>query len=107
MLNENTVAKILEYGLQQGADFTEVFVEDSVSSSINLLDQKIDEISSSNSFGIGIRLLCGNQVYYGYSSDVDEANLLKLPKIWDSLAKRVSLVECRHFNLSPLKTSIM
>ena len=72
MLNENTVAKILEYGLQQGADFTEVFVEDSVSSSINLLDQKIDEINSSNSFGIGIRLLCGNEAYYGYSSDVDE-----------------------------------
>ena len=42
MLNENTVAKILEYGLQQGADFTEVFVEDSVASSINLLDQKIE-----------------------------------------------------------------
>ena len=80
MLNENTVAKILEYGLQQGADFTEVFVEDSVSSSINLLDQKIDEINSSNSFGIGIRLLCGNEAYYGYSSDVDEANLLKLTK---------------------------
>ena len=80
MLNENTVAKILEYGLQQGADFTEVFVEDSVSSSINLLDQKIDEINSSNSFGIGIRLLYGNEAYYGYSSDVSEANLLKLTK---------------------------
>ena len=57
MLNENTVAKILEYGLQQGADFTEVFIEDSVASSINLLDQKIEEINSSNSFGIGVRLL--------------------------------------------------
>ena len=78
MLNENTVAKILEYGLQQGADFTEVFVEDSVDSSINLLDQKIEEINSSNSFGIGVRLLYGNEAYYGYSSDPDEANLLKL-----------------------------
>jgi len=78
MLNENTVAKILEYGLQQGADFTEVFVEDSVASSINLLDQKIEEINSSNSFGIGVRLLYGNEAYYGYSSDPDEANLLKL-----------------------------
>ena len=78
MLSENTVAKILEYGLQQGADFTEVFVEDSVASSINLLDQKIEEINSSNSFGIGVRLLYGNEAYYGYSSDPDEANLLKL-----------------------------
>ena len=28
MLSENTVKKILEHGLKQGADFTEVFVED-------------------------------------------------------------------------------
>ena len=78
MLSENTVKKILEHGLKQGADFSEVFVEDTVSSSINLLDQKIDEINSSNSFGIGVRLLYGNEAYYGYSSDTKEGNLLKL-----------------------------
>ena len=78
MLSENTVKKILEHGLKQGADFTEVFVEDTISSSINLLDQKIDEINSSNSFGIGVRLLYGNEAYYGYSSDPEEGNLLKL-----------------------------
>ena len=78
MLSENTVKKILEHGLKKGADFTEVFVEDTVSSSINLLDQKIDEINSSNSFGIGIRLLYGNEAYYGYTSDTEEGKLLKL-----------------------------
>ncbi|MDC0188295.1 TldD/PmbA family protein [bacterium] len=77
-MSENTVKKILEHGLKQGADFTEVFVEDTVSSSINLLDQKIDEINSSNSFGIGIRLLYGNEAYYGYTSDTEESKLLKL-----------------------------
>ena len=51
MLSKNTIEKILECGKSQGSDFTEIFVEDSSSSSINLLDQKIDEISSSNSFG--------------------------------------------------------
>ena len=78
MLSENTVKKILDYGLKQGADFTEVFVEDTVSSSINLLDHKIEEINSSNSFGIGIRLLYGNEAYYGYTSDTEEYKLLKL-----------------------------
>ncbi len=78
MLSENTVKKILEHGLKKGADFSEVFVEDSVSSSINLLDHKIDEINSSNSFGIGVRLLYGNEAYYGYSSDTEEEKLLKL-----------------------------
>ena len=78
MLSKSMISKILDHGRQQGADFTEVFVEDSVSSNLSLLDRKIDEISSSNSFGVGVRLLYGDDVYYGYSSDPDEANLLKL-----------------------------
>jgi len=53
-------------------------VEDSVSSNLTLLDRKIDEINSANSFGVGVRLLYGDDVYYGYSSDPDEANLLQL-----------------------------
>jgi len=80
MLSEKIISKIIESGQLQGADFTEVFVEDSFSSSINLLDQKIDEICSSNSFGIGIRLLFGKKAFYGYSSDPEEGNLLKLTK---------------------------
>lgn len=68
----------MESGLQKGADFVEVFVEDSHVSSMGLLDQKIDGISSLNSFGVGIRLLFGSEVCYGYSSDTDEDVLLKL-----------------------------
>jgi TldD protein len=78
MLAESTVSKILEHGLSQGADFAEVFAEDSVSSNVSLLDRKIDEISSTNSFGVGIRLIYGDDVYYGYSSDPAEDNLLQL-----------------------------
>ena len=80
MLSKNTISKILECGQSQGADYSEVFIEESLLSSINLLDQKIDEITSSNSFGIGIRLLHMGQAYYGYSSDTKEENLIKLTK---------------------------
>ena len=80
MLSRNIISKILECGQFQGADFTEVFVEESSSSSINLLDKRIDEITSSNSFGIGIRLVYMGQAYYGYSSDSEEGNLIKLTK---------------------------
>ena len=80
MLSKNTISKIVDCGDSQGADFTEVFVEESLSSSINMLDQKIDEISSLNSFGIGVRLIYMGQAYYGYSSDPKEDNLIKLTK---------------------------
>ena len=73
MLVDQTIAKVLEHGLHQGADFAEVFIEDSVSRSLDLLDRKIDQINSGNSYGIGIRLLFGHESCYGYSSDPDPA----------------------------------
>ncbi|MEC8545174.1 MAG: DNA gyrase modulator, partial [SAR324 cluster bacterium] len=76
MLADQTIAKVLEHGLRQGADFAEVFIEDSVSRSLDLLDRKIDQINSGNSYGIGIRLLFGHESCYGYSSDPDPAGLL-------------------------------
>ncbi|MFI5399995.1 MAG: TldD/PmbA family protein [SAR324 cluster bacterium] len=78
MLAQGTVHKIFELGMAHGADFAEVFAEDSESSSIDLLDRKIDSISSGNSFGVGVRLLYGDEAYYGYSSDGMEAALLQL-----------------------------
>jgi TldD protein len=78
MLAETTVRKILDLGLSRGADFAEVFVEESETSSIDFLQQKLDRINSGNAFGVGIRLLFGNESAYGYSSDVSEDALLQL-----------------------------
>ena len=78
MLAETTVQKVLDLGLSRGADFVEVFVEESETSSIDFLEQKLDRINSGNAFGVGIRLLFGNESAYGYSSDVSEDTLLRL-----------------------------
>jgi TldD protein len=78
MLSEASVRKVLELGLGRGADFAEVFAEDSQTSGIDLLDRKIEDISSGNSFGVGVRLLFGDEAYYGYSSDAGEEQLLRL-----------------------------
>ena len=78
MLSDRTLRKILDLGQSRGADFTEVFVEESDLSSIDYLDQKIDRINSGNAFGIGIRMLFGDESAYGYSSDEAEDVLLQL-----------------------------
>ncbi len=78
MLPETTVRHVLELGLSRGADFAEVFVEDSEVAGIDLLDRKVEGISNGNSFGIGVRLLFEDEAYYGYSSDPAEAQLLQL-----------------------------
>lgn len=78
MLPDSTVRKILDLGVRHGAGFAEVFVEDSDSSTMDLLDRKIESINTGNSFGVGVRLLFGDEAYYGYSSDVAEDVLLRL-----------------------------
>ena len=78
MLPESTVNRILELGLSRGAEFAEVFCEESDSSNVELLDRKIDSINNGNSFGVGVRLLLGDNAYYGYSSDASEEALLEL-----------------------------
>ena len=78
MLAQTTLNKILDLGLSRGADFVEVFVEESETSDIDFLNQKIDRINSGNAFGVGIRLITGDESAYGYSSDADEEVLLQL-----------------------------
>jgi len=78
MLAEETVQKVLGCGVEGGADFAEVFVEDSEVSAIDLLDRKLKDVTSGNAFGVGVRLLFGDEAYYGYSSDAEEESLLEL-----------------------------
>ena len=78
MIPETTITKILEVGRAKGADFSEVFVEHSDASAIELLDRKIDTINSGTTFGLGVRLIFGEDAYYGYSSDAAEEGLLEL-----------------------------
>ncbi|HEY7708910.1 MAG TPA: TldD/PmbA family protein, partial [Candidatus Entotheonella sp.] len=78
MLSETIVSRILELGASRGADFTEVFVEESETSDIDYVQQKIDRINSGTAFGVGIRLIFGEESSYGYSSDDSEEVLLQL-----------------------------
>lgn len=87
MLSDRTIRKILDLGQSRGADFTEVFVEESDLSSIEYLDRKIDRINSGNAFGIGVRMLFGDESAYGYSSDEAEDVLLQLTTNLSRVAK--------------------
>lgn len=78
MLTIQTAKKTLDACLTTGADFAEIFYEDTVSNTITLLSGKVDKSSSSHHYGAGIRILKGQQEVYGYTSDCDEAGLISL-----------------------------
>ncbi len=80
MLDKSLVEKILNEALSTGGDFTEVFVEKKNSSSLYMIDGKIESALSGKDFGIGIRIFKDLYSVYGYTNDMTEENLLKTAK---------------------------
>lgn len=77
-MNESLIQKIIQAGMDYQADFAEVYVEESRATSMNFKDNKVESATAGTDFGIGIRLIYGSEVLYGYSSSEDETDLLKL-----------------------------
>ena len=73
-----TASKILDKGLSLGFDYTEIFVEETRSSSVSLSDGKVETASAGTEFGIGLRLISGTEVLYASTSREDEDHLISL-----------------------------
>ena len=93
MLSKNTLSKIIDAGIAEGADFCEVYEEETLSSHTELKDSKIDFISGID-HGVGIRLFYGHKVLYTYTNKLDEKHLL-------SAIKKLALLERKSQTLSP------
>ncbi|MCF0224378.1 MAG: TldD/PmbA family protein [Fibrobacter sp.] len=77
-MNPETAVKIFEAGRSAGADFVEIFEEETRSSTLSLKDSQIDCATAGTEYGIGIRLLYGTEVLYGFTSDESEEALIRL-----------------------------
>lgn len=77
MLSRDLIEKILNEAVSTGGDFAEVFVEKKNSSSLYMIDGKIESSLSGKDFGIGIRIFKETFSVYGYTNDMSEENLLK------------------------------
>ncbi len=71
-------ARIIDLARTRGADFAELFVEETQFSSLLLRDRKIESATAGTEFGIGLRMIFGSQVLYGHTSREEEESLFKL-----------------------------
>lgn len=80
MLDKNIVNEILDTALSSGADFAEVFVENSLATSIQTGDRLVKNISSGQTYGIGVRVFKDLFSAYAYTNVMERENLLKTAK---------------------------
>ena len=76
LIDEALVKEALDTALSSGADFAEVFVEDTLNNTLQLVDEKVDTVSSVFISGIGIRAYLGLRSVSATSSDLSRDAVL-------------------------------
>lgn len=78
MISKANAKKILDITLSTGADFGELYFEDTYESSMRLENGIVSKVNSGNIYGCGIRILKGDKCVYGYSNDLSMKSLIQL-----------------------------
>ncbi len=78
MISKKLAVEILNKATSTGADFAEIYYEDTLSRSITLENSKVEGVGSNVVNGVGIRLLRENRSVYGYTNDLTKKGLFKL-----------------------------
>ncbi|MCD4795720.1 MAG: TldD/PmbA family protein [Candidatus Cloacimonetes bacterium] len=76
MLDKRLIEKVIDKALSNGADFAEVFAENSYISRISFNDSKTKQSIAGKDFGAGVRVFYGTTAIYAYTNDLSEISLL-------------------------------
>lgn len=103
--------KVISAAMEKGADYADLYFEHTLENYSSLEDGKVNSAYSNIGFGVGIRVLKGDQTGYAYSENITPDAMMKAARtaanIADSSAKfsPVNINEYISPNYYPLRTS--
>lgn len=80
MLPIEAVRRILRAALQNGGDLAEVYLENTQTLNLSLDDGRLENATTGNDIGGGIRVFYGDTAAYAYTDDLSEASLIEAAK---------------------------
>ncbi len=102
---------IIKKALSKGGEFAELYLEDVLSTSISLEEDKIEQVVSGRDRGCGVRVIADFKTYYAYTNDLTEFGLLSLAQTVSAAVKDgketgdISLVKKEHATGFDIKKS--
>lgn len=76
-VSEADLKKVLNAALEKGGDYADLFFEHTFNNSVGLKDGEVNQCSSNIDFGVGVRVLTGDQSGYAYVENVTLPDLLQ------------------------------
>ena len=81
MIDEDVALRVIEEALSRGGDFADLFVEKRRGYSLRLEEEKVEDNTSGNEIGAGVRVMQGESIAYAYTNDLAEASLLETARV--------------------------
>ncbi len=103
MIGKKLAIDVLNEALATGADYAEIFYEDSHSYSLSIENGKVETSSSNIMNGVGLRLLKENQCVYGYTNDLTKKGLISLAQSLRSSFKGERLITVTKLDMIRVK----
>lgn len=84
LLQSHIAQDIINHGLSMGADFVDVFIERTQNEGFVFKNSRAEDTQSGIIFGIGIRLIYGEQALYGFTNSTERSELLRITTLLGS-----------------------
>ncbi len=76
-VDEDLIAKVMKAAMSRGGDYCDLYFQHSITSQVGLEDDIVNRAHSNIDFGVGIRVLKGEQTGYSFTEVVTEEAMLK------------------------------
>ncbi|NQV17641.1 MAG: TldD/PmbA family protein [Armatimonadetes bacterium] len=109
MIEKVLAEKVIDKALSNGADFAEIFIENTFNSIIIFNDNKTKQNIVGNDFGAGVRVFYGETAIYAYTNDLSEKSLLAAADAVSKAAKgkskneAINLTKLQFENMNPIE----
>lgn len=80
MLKRSVVENTLLAALGTGADFAEIYMEQTKRNNLSVVNGKVESALSGLDYGVGVRLFFQNKAIYGFTNDTSEKNLVRIAR---------------------------
>lgn len=77
-MNKELMEKLVNNMLETGADYSEIYYEDTVSKSYDYINGKLDDIFSYSKRGTSFRIIKDDKYYFSSTNNLDEDNLINV-----------------------------
>lgn len=76
-IHQTILNNVIEKGLERGADFVEVFIDNTHRKNFSYLGKKPEKAISGITSGAGLRFFVGTEQFYTFTNDLTESGLLR------------------------------